>query len=100
MKLRTEVGLSPGYSVLDGDPAPLPKGAQPPIFGPCLLWPNGRLSQLLLSTCNTRFLDFLAPTMHKLKFATAIIIVAHIMCSAVYLLTLTDHVSWFRCLTR
>jgi len=33
MKLRTEVGLSPGHSVLDGDPAPLPKGAQPPIFG-------------------------------------------------------------------
>jgi len=26
--------------VLDGDLAPL-KGAQPPIFGPCLLWPNG-----------------------------------------------------------
>jgi len=23
----------------------------PPIFGPCLLWPNGRPSQLLLSTC-------------------------------------------------
>jgi len=21
--------------------APLPKGAQPPIFDPCLLWPNG-----------------------------------------------------------
>jgi len=29
-----------------------PKGAQPPpIFGPCLLWPNCRPSQLLLSTC-------------------------------------------------
>ena len=27
------------------------KGAQPPIFGPCLLWPNGCSSQLLLSTC-------------------------------------------------
>ena len=23
----------------------------PPIFGPCLLWPNGRPSQLLLTTC-------------------------------------------------
>jgi len=30
----------------------LPKGAQPPIFGPCLLWPNGCPSQLL-----RRFLD-------------------------------------------
>ena len=27
------------------------KGAEPPIFGPCLLCPNGRPSQLLLSTC-------------------------------------------------
>jgi len=40
--LSTKVGLSPGHTVLDGDPAfPLPqKGAQPP---------NGRPSQLLLS---------------------------------------------------
>jgi len=30
MKLGTEVGLSPGHIVLDGDPAPPPKGAQPP----------------------------------------------------------------------
>jgi len=40
MKLGTQVGLAPGHIVLDGDPAP-PIGAQPPIFGPCLLWPNG-----------------------------------------------------------
>jgi len=50
MPLRTQVGLGPGHIVLDGDPAP-PRGAQPPIFGPCLLWPNGRPFQLLLSTC-------------------------------------------------
>ena len=68
MKIGTEVGLSPGFSskrpavlkiligvgpgdiVLDGDPAP-PKKAQPPSFGPCLLWRNGRPSQLLLSSC-------------------------------------------------
>jgi len=34
----------PGHIVLDGDPAALLKtGAEhpPPIFGPCLLWPNG-----------------------------------------------------------
>jgi len=38
-----EVDLDPGDFVLDGDPAPLlKKGAEPPpIFGPCLLWPNG-----------------------------------------------------------
>jgi len=50
MPLGTKVGLHPGDIVLDGDPAFL-KGAQPPIFGPCLLWPDGRPSQLLLSTC-------------------------------------------------
>jgi len=27
--------------VLDGDPAPPKKGAQPPIFSPYLLWANG-----------------------------------------------------------
>jgi len=28
-----------------------PKRGTAPIFGPCLLWPIGRPSQLLLSTC-------------------------------------------------
>jgi len=41
MKLDMEVGLGHGHTALDGDQAPLPKGAQPPIVGPCLLWPNG-----------------------------------------------------------
>jgi len=41
--LGREVSLGPGHIVLDGDSAP-------PNFCPCLLWPNGRLSQLLLST--------------------------------------------------
>jgi len=48
MPLGTEVGLGAGDFVLDGDPAPLPKmGAEPlsPIFGPCLLWPNGWMDQ-------------------------------------------------------
>jgi len=40
MPLGREVDLGPGDTVLDGDPAP-PKGDSPPIFGPCLLWPNG-----------------------------------------------------------
>ena len=35
MPLGTEVGLDPGYIVLDGDPAPPQKGAQqPPTFWP------------------------------------------------------------------
>jgi len=34
-KLGMQVGLGPGHIVLDGDPAPLPNGAQPhPIFRP------------------------------------------------------------------
>jgi len=55
MKLGMEVGLSPGDIVLDGDPDPPERGtaAPPPLFGPCLLWQNGRPSQLLLSTCYT-----------------------------------------------
>ena len=52
-----EVGLGPGDFVLVC-PAPPPKkktGHSPPIFGLCLLWPNGRPSQLLLSSCCTAY---------------------------------------------
>jgi len=47
MKLGVEVGLGSGHIVLNGDPAPSPqKGAMPPpIFVPCLLWPNGWIDQ-------------------------------------------------------
>ena len=46
MPLGREVGLSPSGIVLYGDPAPFTqKGAEPPIFGPCLLWPNGWMDQ-------------------------------------------------------
>jgi len=49
MPLGTEVGLGLGDIVLDGDVAPPWKVAQqPPLFGPCLLWPNGRPSQQLV----------------------------------------------------
>jgi len=37
MKLGMQVSLGPGHIVLDGDPAPLPKGAEPPIFGLCIV---------------------------------------------------------------
>ena len=47
MPFGMEVGLGQGNFVLDGDPAPLPKRGQspPPVFGPCLLWPNGWMDQ-------------------------------------------------------
>jgi len=58
MPLGREVDLGPGHIVLYGDPAPPPteRGTAVllPIFCPCLLWPIGRPSQLLLSSCNTR----------------------------------------------
>ena len=50
MPFGIEVGLSLSDIVLDEDPAPLPQRTQPPIFGPCLSWPNG-CPPLLLSTC-------------------------------------------------
>jgi len=57
MPLGKEVGLGPGHIVLDGDPVgtlPPTTAEQPlPTFGPCLLWPNGRPSQQLLSSCST-----------------------------------------------
>jgi len=49
MQLGTEVG--PADIVLDGDPALPKRGKASPLFGPCLLWRNGRPSQLLLSFC-------------------------------------------------
>jgi len=48
MLFGMEVGLVPGHIVFDGDPAPPSpqKGEQsPPIFGPCLLWPNGWMDE-------------------------------------------------------
>ena len=46
VKPGTEVGVGPGHIVLDmGTQLTLPKGTQPPIFGPCLLWPNGWMDE-------------------------------------------------------
>ena len=44
--INMPLGLIPGDFVLDGDPAPYPKRAEPhPIFGPRLLWPSGCMDQ-------------------------------------------------------
>jgi len=63
MKLGRQVGLGPGHIVLDGDLSPsppkrhspsgdpAPHSSLSPLFGPCLLRPNGRPSQQLLSSC-------------------------------------------------
>jgi len=46
MPLGMELGLCPGHIVWDGAPAPSERGtAPPPIFVPCLLWPNGWMDQ-------------------------------------------------------
>ena len=49
MPLGTEVGLGPGDFVFDGDPATRRKRAHSPyqIFGPCLLWPNGWMVEVV-----------------------------------------------------
>ena len=51
--LGRDVDFGPDDIVLEGDPAALERGtaAPPPLFGPCLLWPNGHQSQLRLSSC-------------------------------------------------
>ena len=47
-------------------PPPQKKGGTAPIFGLCLLWPNGRPSQLLLSSCAS----FLATATFKRKLSS------------------------------
>jgi len=39
-----EVDLGPGHGVLDVVPAPAKGAQQPPLFGPCLLWPRSPIS--------------------------------------------------------
>jgi len=52
MPLGKEVGLGPGHIVLDRDLVGTQPPQQPlPTFSRCLLWPNGRPSQQLLSSC-------------------------------------------------
>jgi len=53
MPIGTEVELGPGHIAFDGDrtPATRKDHSSPPLFGPCLLWLNGHLYQLLLTTC-------------------------------------------------
>jgi len=63
MPLVTKVGLGPGYIVLHGDPASLRKWLGASVFGPCLLWPIGRPSQLLLSTCWATFCKTVRPNL-------------------------------------
>jgi len=47
MPFGMDVGLGPAHILLDGDPAPPPKKghSSPPVFGSCLLWPNGWMDQ-------------------------------------------------------
>jgi len=52
MPLSTEVDLSPGHIVLDGDLIAAVKGAQQsPLFSAHVYCGHGRPSQVLLSSC-------------------------------------------------
>jgi len=57
MSLGMEVDLDSGHIMLHGVQLPLPGNghSSPLLFGPCLLWSNGRPSQLLLSSCFVYF---------------------------------------------
>jgi len=54
MPLGKEVGIGPVHIVLHSDPmgSSAPHSSPSPLFGSCLLWPNGRLSQQMLSSCS------------------------------------------------
>jgi len=66
LPLVKEVGLGPGHIVLDGDPVGTQPLQQPlPTFGPCLLCPNGRPSQQLLSSCVNIHVSVHAYEQHK-----------------------------------
>jgi len=43
--MEVHVGLGPGHIVFDGDTTPPKRGTAPPLFGPCLWWPNGWMDQ-------------------------------------------------------
>jgi len=46
MPVVMERNLGPGDNVLNGVATlSLLKGAQPPVFGACLLWPNGWMDE-------------------------------------------------------
>ena len=55
--LFTEVDLGAGHIVLDGVPAPAKGAQQPPLFGPCLLWPRSPIS----ATADLLFLQIQGP---------------------------------------
>ena len=59
MPLGTEVGVPLSICPTPHIYIELPlKGSQqPPLFGPCLLWPDGRPSQELLSSCSNTIID-------------------------------------------
>jgi len=66
--LSTEVDLGPGHIVLDGDPAPRERAQQPPLCGPCLLWPRSPISataellyEITAATVWLRLYDSLRP---------------------------------------
>jgi len=54
MPLGTEIGLGPRDIVRWGSSSPHKNGrSSPPLFGPCLLWPDGHPSLKLLSLFKT-----------------------------------------------
>jgi len=67
MSLGMEVGHSPGDFVLHGTQPPLQIGAEPPIFGPRLLWPYGCMDQDA-----TWYRGRLRPTRHCVRWGSSL----------------------------
>ena len=76
MPLGMEVGLNQGDFVLDGDQAPYPKGVEPQIFGPCLLWPNGCMDQDA-----TWYVGRPQPKPHFARWGPSSPFLAHVCCA-------------------
>jgi len=94
MPLGTEVDIGPGHSVRFGPSSPR-KGQSslsPRISGPCILWPNGRPSQLLLSK---HLSTFFHRDTHKyqssLKITLHIKLVAALLFEILHLASLLTH---------
>jgi len=77
MPLSREVDLGSGHTAVDGNPAPPEKGHSTPSFRPCLLWPNGRLSHLLLNTCYICFMTYFYDPISTIVSGLWSVITAH-----------------------
>jgi len=82
ISLGTELGLGHRPHFLRQRPnSPTERGTAPPTFGPCLLWPNGRPSQQLMSSCSFSFVQYTklqsaSQPMHSASFPLSVLYIS------------------------